>query len=61
MARFHALTVSEVHRETPDAVVVSLAVPEALAGTFRFTQGQYVTLQARIEGEEVRRSYSICA
>ncbi len=61
MARFHALTVSEVHRETPDAVVVSLAVPEALAGTFRFTQGQYVTLQARIDGEEVRRSYSICA
>lgn len=61
MARFYGLTVNDVHRETPDAVVVSLAVPEPLAGTFRFTQGQYLTLQARIEGEEVRRSYSICA
>lgn len=57
---FYPLRVREVRRETPDAVSVALEVPENLRDTFRFLPGQYLTLRAQIEGEEVRRSYSIC-
>ena len=60
-ARFHALPVAEVRRETPDAVSVALAVPPELREAFRFTPGQYLTLRRVFDGEEVRRSYSICA
>lgn len=60
-ARFHALTVTEVRRETADAISVALAVPPALREAFRFTPGQYLTLRREIAGEEIRRSYSICA
>ncbi|MBK1659189.1 2Fe-2S iron-sulfur cluster-binding protein [Paracraurococcus ruber] len=60
-ARFHALTVAAVRRETADAVAVTLAVPPELREAFRFTPGQYLTLRREIGGEEVRRSYSICA
>jgi len=59
--RFHRLTVADVRAETPYAVVVTFGVPEELAGRYRFTQGQFLTLRAEIDGEEVRRSYSICS
>lgn len=58
---FHTLVVDSVRRETEDAVCVTLAVPPALAPTFRFRQGQYLTFRREIDGEEVRRSYSICS
>src|SRR5262249_41152472 len=61
MATFHPLTVTDIRRETRDSVVLSLAVPEEQKETFRFTQGQYLTFRAWIDGEEVRRSYSVCA
>ena len=61
MATFHALKVADLRRETRDSVVLSLAVPEEQREAFRFTQGQYLTFRAVIDGEEVRRSYSICA
>jgi ring-1,2-phenylacetyl-CoA epoxidase subunit PaaE len=61
MASFHPLTVTGVRRETRDAVVLTLAPPEGSQATFRFMQGQYLTFRAAIDGEEVRRSYSICA
>lgn len=61
MAAFYPLTVTEVRRETRDAVVLTLEVPEEHEEAFRFTQGQYLTFRTWIEGEEVRRSYSICA
>ena len=47
--------------ETADAVAVTLAVPPDLRDTFRFTPGQYLTLRREFAGEELRRSYSICA
>ena len=59
--RFHRLTVRDVRRETPHAVSIAFEVPPALAGDFAFTPGQYLTLRATIDGEDVRRSYSICA
>lgn len=59
-ARFHRLRVVEVRPLTADAVEVTLAVPEGLADAFDYAPGQYVALRARIDGAEVRRSYSIC-
>ncbi len=59
--RFHRLAVSDVRRETNHAVSIAFDVPPALAGDFAFTPGQYLTLRATVDGEDVRRSYSICA
>ncbi|MBT6138981.1 MAG: phenylacetate-CoA oxygenase/reductase subunit PaaK [Rhodospirillaceae bacterium] len=61
MPRFHTLTVNEVRRETPDCVSIAFDVPNALAEDFGFSQGQYLTLKSSVDGEEVRRSYSICS
>ena len=59
--RFHPLTVTDIQRETRDAVVVTLAPPEGAAQAFDFTQGQYLTFRRDFDGTELRRSYSICA
>ncbi|MFL5335678.1 MAG: 1,2-phenylacetyl-CoA epoxidase subunit PaaE [Geminicoccaceae bacterium] len=61
MAAFHPLTVTGVRRETLESVVLTLAPPPAARDAFRFVQGQYLTLRTTLDGEEVRRSYSICA
>lgn len=61
MSQFQTLTVASVARNTRDAVVVSFEIPEALAGQYRFRPGQYLTLRTCIDGQELRRSYSICA
>ncbi len=61
MAHYHTLQIAEVRPETRDAITVRFALPPELADAFRFTQGQHVNVRARIEGAEVRRSYSICA
>ncbi len=58
---FHPLRVQRVDAETGEAVVVSFEVPEALREVFGFTQGQYLTLRKTVDGQELRRSYSICA
>lgn len=59
--KFHTLKVKEVKREIDDAVSVSFEVPDTLKKDFLFLPGQYLTLKTDIEGEEVRRSYSICS
>lgn len=61
MARMHELKVKDVHKETSDSIVVEFEVPDELKERFRFHQGQYVTLKKEIDGEEVRRNYSICS
>ena len=61
MSRFHPLAVAKVERETRDAIAITFAIPPALAGQFRFEQGQHLTVRAAIGGEDVRRSYSICS
>src|SRR6201991_3406724 len=58
--QFHALRIREVRPETADAVSVAFDVPPDLRDHYRFTQGQFVTLKAHVDGEETRRSYSIC-
>jgi len=59
--QFHPLTVADIRRETPDAVSIAFAVPPDLRDAYRFTPGQYLTLKAEVDGEEMRRSYSICS
>jgi ring-1,2-phenylacetyl-CoA epoxidase subunit PaaE len=61
MSKFYPLTVAKVKHETRDAVAVTFAVPPELKSTFAYQQGQHLTLRAMIEGEDVRRSYSICS
>jgi ring-1,2-phenylacetyl-CoA epoxidase subunit PaaE len=60
MSAFHNLRVADVRRETSDCVSVSFDVPEELREAFAFKAGAYLTLQADIDGESVRRSYSLC-
>ncbi len=59
--RFHALTVSDIRRETADAVSLAFVVPDTLRDVYRYMPGQYLTLRTTIDGEDVRRSYSICS
>lgn len=57
---FHPLVVSEIIRETPDCVSVRFQVPENLKPHFQYREGQNITIRKTINGEEIRRSYSIC-
>jgi ring-1,2-phenylacetyl-CoA epoxidase subunit PaaE len=61
MSRFYPLHVSEVRRETPDSVSLRFDVPAGLRETYTFRPGQYLTLRMMIDGEDLRRSYSICS
>jgi ring-1,2-phenylacetyl-CoA epoxidase subunit PaaE len=61
MSKFYPLTVANVRHETRDAIAVTFDLPQDLKGTFAYKQGQHLTLRAMIEGEDVRRSYSICS
>jgi len=58
---FHPLVVSIVDRLTDDAVAVTFAVPEELRAAFAFAAGQHLTVRRIVDGEDVRRSYSICS
>lgn len=57
---FHTLKVADVRRETPDAVSIAFAVPPELAEEYRFHPGQHLTLRRDCDGQDIRRSYSIC-
>ncbi|MEM9533350.1 MAG: 1,2-phenylacetyl-CoA epoxidase subunit PaaE [Pseudomonadota bacterium] len=57
---FHELTVAGVHRDTAESVRVTFELPEELADTFAFIQGQHLTLRKQMNGEELRRNYSLC-
>jgi ring-1,2-phenylacetyl-CoA epoxidase subunit PaaE len=58
---FQKLTVKEVKRETPDCVSVVFEMPAGIKKEFEFKQGQSLTIRTFINGEEIRRTYSICA
>jgi ring-1,2-phenylacetyl-CoA epoxidase subunit PaaE len=58
---FHPLRVAEVEQLTADAVAITFDVPAELRGSYAFVPGQHLTLRATVDGEEVRRSYSICS
>ena len=58
---FYPLRVTEVAQLTDESVAVTFDVPEEQAEVFTYIPGQHVTMRALIDGEDVRRSYSICA
>jgi len=57
---YHSLAVAAIEELTDDAVAVTFAVPETLAATFRFAPGQHIGVKAEIDGQDVRRTYSVC-
>lgn len=59
--KFHRLAINDLRRETADAVSMTFAIPQELTEDYAFAPGQYLTLRATMDGEEVRRSYSICS
>lgn len=61
MSSFYKLNIKEVRRETPDAVSVLFNVPLEFKDFYKFTAGQYINLKLTLDGEELRRAYSICS
>src|SRR6056297_2928316 len=57
--KFYSLSVADVQRETPNAVTVHFTVPKNLKEEFRYKAGQYLTLRFSVDGEEMRRAYSM--
>lgn len=60
-AQFHTLQIQEINKETEDCVSLTFKMPQELRSSFKYIQGQYLTLQANIFGEQVRRAYSLCS
>jgi ring-1,2-phenylacetyl-CoA epoxidase subunit PaaE len=61
MLTYHPLKISELRPEGSEAVCVTLDVPNELREAFRFAPGQHIGVRATIDGQEVRRTYSICS
>lgn len=61
MPQFYPLRVTALRRETRDSIIVTLEPPPEAADEFTFIQGQYLTFRRNFDGEELRRSYSICS
>jgi len=61
MLHFHSLRVVDKRPETARAVALTFDVPEPLRPSFRFIAGQHIALRANVDGEELRRTYSICS
>ena len=61
MAKFHSLRVKNLTHPTEDSVAVTFDIPQDLSEGFEFKQGQHLTLKQDIDGEDTRRSYSICS
>jgi ring-1,2-phenylacetyl-CoA epoxidase subunit PaaE len=61
MAEFHQIQVQDIYKETDDTSVITFQIPEELRDVFKFKQGQHLTLLQTIEGEDLRRSYSLCS
>ena len=57
---FHPLSIKEIKKLTADCVSISFTIPDELKQEFAFVHGQNITLKKMIDGEEARRSYSIC-
>lgn len=61
VAKFHKIKVKDLYKETDDCSVISFDVPEDLTSEFKYHQGQHLTLKADVNGEDTRRSYSLCS
>jgi ring-1,2-phenylacetyl-CoA epoxidase subunit PaaE len=61
MSSFYKLSIKEIIKETADAVSILFNVPEEFKSHYTFVAGQYVTLKVTLDGQEIRRAYSICS
>lgn len=61
MHSFYKLQIKEVKHETDNAISVAFNIPAELKAAYQFTAGQYVNLKLTLDGEEIRRAYSICS
>ncbi|MDI9256129.1 ferredoxin--NADP reductase [Flavobacterium sedimenticola] len=61
MSSFYKLHIKEVKHETPNSISVAFTIPAELQSAYQFTAGQYVNLKLTLDGEEIRRAYSICS
>ena len=61
MSSFYKLNIKEVKRETKDAVSILFNVPAELQSNYKFVAGQYLNIKLTLDGEEIRRAYSICS
>ncbi|MGB0805593.1 MAG: 1,2-phenylacetyl-CoA epoxidase subunit PaaE [Salibacteraceae bacterium] len=60
--QFNTLTVNDVRKETNDTVSVAFSIPSEInKDDYAFIPGQYITLKTTIDGEDVRRAYSVCS
>lgn len=59
--KYYSLQVEDIRKETEDCVSIAFEVPEHFQDEFDFVQGQYLSVKVDLNGEEVRRSYSICS
>ncbi len=60
MTKFYPLNITDVTRETAESVSIGFNIPTDLKEKFQYKQGQYLTLKLHVNGQELRRSYSIC-
>jgi ring-1,2-phenylacetyl-CoA epoxidase subunit PaaE len=60
-SHFYTLQVEDIRQETADCVSIAFTIPPGLRESFRYRQGQNITIKTHIGGEEIRRSYSICS
>jgi len=58
---FHKIKVKDIQKTTADCAVVSFEIPKELEDEFQYYAGQYLTLRAEVNGEDLRRSYSLCS
>ncbi len=58
---FHSLCIKDIRKETPDCVSIAFEIHPSIKDEFCFTQGQNITIKKIIDGEDCRRSYSICS
>lgn len=61
MELFHTLQVKTINKTSYDCSVIEVNVPKELEEKFLFKQGQHLTFKANINGENIRRSYSLCS
>ena len=61
MVKFHNIQVQDIYKVTKDCSVVTFQIPDELASEFQYKQGQHLTLKTIIDGEDARRSYSLCS
>lgn len=61
MSTFYKLHIKDVKRETPSSISVAFNIPNELKSAYKFTAGQYINLKLTLDGQEIRRAYSICS